>query len=116
MFCEQNASIMKSRMGLIPEHYPPGPSGGSHYTDECPAYPTYKKRKGKITNECFVCLRKGHSAADCRAGARTCYHCGKRGHHRSLCMKKFDPQSRLDPKAREIKSAKPTMFNLAMQR
>ena len=37
----------------------------------------------KSSGHCFICLRKGHLAVNCRSGRR-CYHCEGR-HHGSIC-------------------------------
>ena len=62
--------------------------GQNHWSDECPKYTTQQARIEKLKGLCFKCLQKGHMAKDCQR-QRSCYHCGKTSHHRSLCSRLF---------------------------
>ena len=62
---------------------------GNHWSDQCVEYPTSDDRKGKIKDSCFLCLKRGHIAHDCRLN-KACYYCTRiNHHHRSLCPQKF---------------------------
>ena len=57
----------------------------SHTPSFCKKFNTLNARKNvlKSSGHCFICLRKGHLAVNCRSGRR-CYHCKGR-HHGSIC-------------------------------
>ena len=57
----------------------------SHTPSFCKKFNTLNARKDvlKSSGRCFICLRKGHLAGNCRSGRR-CYHC-KGQHHGSIC-------------------------------
>jgi len=59
-----------------------------HWSDECPKFTTQQARMERLKGCCFKCLQRGHMAKDCRR-QRSCFHCGKSGHHRSICSKLF---------------------------
>ena len=42
----------------------------------------------KLKGSCFKCLQRGHVVTECQT-QRSCFHCGKTNHHRSLCSKLF---------------------------
>ena len=60
----------------------------NHWSDECTKYITQRARMEKLRGLCFKCLQRGHVAKDCQK-QRSCVHCGKNNHHRSLCSKLF---------------------------
>ena len=60
----------------------------SHWSDECSEYTTQHARMEKPRGSCFKCLQKGHVAKDFQR-QRTCFHCGRNNHHRSLCPNLF---------------------------
>ena len=62
--------------------------GQPHWSDECDKFTTLQSRKEKLRGSCYKCLQKGHMLKDCQRD-RVCAHCGKQGHHRSLCLKLF---------------------------
>lgn len=62
--------------------------GQSHWSDECKKFATLQARKEKLRGSCYKCLQRGHLLKDCQRD-RLCAHCGKSGHHRSLCVKLF---------------------------
>ena len=66
--------------------------GQSHWSDECKKFATLQARKEKLRGSCYKCLQKGHMLKDCQRD-RSCAHCGKPGHHRSLCVKLFPDAS-----------------------
>jgi hypothetical protein len=58
-----------------------------HYSDECKKYETIDDRKSHLKDLCFICLKAGHRAKDCR-NTKPCYYCKEKGkHHCSLCPK-----------------------------
>ena len=62
---------------------------GDHWNDSCTKYKTADARKQVIKHSCYICLKFGHRAFECRV-FKSCYYCGqKHHHHRSLCQKKF---------------------------
>jgi len=58
--------------------------GQPHWPDECDKFTTLQSRREKLKGSCYKCLQRGHLLKDCQRG-RVCVHCGKQGHHRSLC-------------------------------
>ena len=63
--------------------------GGNHWNDSCIIYHTARDRKRLLKYRCYICLKSGHRAFECKAG-KVCYFCGRRNHHhRSLCETKF---------------------------
>ena len=63
--------------------------GGNHWNDSCTIYCTARDRKQLLKYRCYVCLKSGHRAFECKV-QKTCYFCGRRNdHHRSLCETKF---------------------------
>ena len=62
--------------------------GQNHWSDECTKYTSQRARMEKLKGSCFRCLQRGHMAKDCQR-QRSCAHCGKNNHHRSLCPKLF---------------------------
>ncbi|XP_047993588.1 uncharacterized protein LOC125232021 [Leguminivora glycinivorella] len=71
--------------------------GGGHFNDRCPTYKTLVNRKRKLTNTCFICLRIGHKAMDCRRQIK-CAHCNAVGtHNRALCPKLLPSDSKIKP-------------------
>ena len=62
--------------------------GQNHWSDECTKYTSQRARMEKLKGSCFRCLQRGHMAKDCQS-QRSCAHCGKNNHHRSLCPKLF---------------------------
>ena len=60
----------------------------AHYSDECSAFKTIDERKKELGARCFICLKAAHLAKDCHV-KRSCYHCKRKSHHRSLCPEKF---------------------------
>ena len=69
----------------------------SHIPSFCKKFNTLNARKDvlKSSGRCFICLRKGHLAVNCRSGRR-CYHCKGR-HHGSICTQgepMIHPQTR----------------------
>ena len=77
--------------------------GQSHWSDECTKVTTLQARKEKLKNSCFKCLQRGHMSKDCRR-SRQCAHCGKLGHHRSLCAKLFGIESQRSEEVRDDSS------------
>lgn len=59
----------------------------THSSKLCSKYPTWESRKNRIRDLdcCFVCMKKGHRASDCRVTPE-CRHCSGK-HHTFLCMK-----------------------------
>lgn len=47
-----------------------------HWSDKCPRYRTMEARKQRLEGCCFVCLKSGHAAKDCKA-ENTCVYCKK---------------------------------------
>lgn len=67
---------------------------GKHYSDECQRYKTLESRKQQLKGCCYICLKGGHTANNCRAD-KICVYCKKRNHHhRSLCPEKFQHELR----------------------
>ena len=60
----------------------------NHWSDECRKYSTQQARMEKLKGSYFKCLQRGHVAKECQK-QRSCFHCGKTNHHRSLCSKLF---------------------------
>ena len=58
---------------------------GEHSASKCSLITNTKTRKSILRNKarCFVCIRSGHRASDCKTGNR-CYRCNGR-HHISIC-------------------------------
>jgi len=73
--------------------------GEDHYSASCEKIKDVSVRKDLIRKEgrCFICLAKGHRAAQCRSPKR-CRKCNNR-HHQSLCEV---PQPSTDTQQREI--------------
>ena len=61
---------------------------GDHFSDVCTKFKTVEDRKKAAGSRCFRCLRRGHSASDCRA-TKKCSYCGRDTHHSSFCPKQF---------------------------
>jgi hypothetical protein len=61
-----------------------------HFADQCTKCPTADSRREWLQSRklCMICLGSGHKTRECIV-QRSCYHCGKPGHHRSLCYSKF---------------------------
>ena len=60
-----------------------------HSNDSCTKYKSADARKQVIKYSCYICLKFGHRAFECRI-FKSCYYCRqKHHHHRSLCQKKF---------------------------
>ena len=81
-----------------PKRYPPLQikcvyCGQPHWSDECKKFATLQARREKLRGSCYKCLQKGHLVKDCQRD-RPCVHCGKSGHHRSLCVKLFPDTNR----------------------
>lgn len=73
--------------------------GGNHFNDCCSEFADIYKRKKQLQKEgrCFICLRGGHISKECpNAQLKACYHCGKTGHHRSICPTKFEVTDKSD--------------------
>ena len=62
--------------------------GQPHWSDECNMFTTLQARREKLKGSCYKCLQKEHMLKDCRRD-QLCAHCGKPGHHRSLCLRLF---------------------------
>ena len=66
---------------------------GNHWSDQCVEYPTSEDRKRKIQDSCYLCLKIGHKAHNCRLN-KACYYCTRINHnHRSLCPQKYGAKS-----------------------
>ena len=62
---------------------------GNHWNDSCSIYPTAGERKQLLKYKCYICLKSGHRAFECKI-QKICYFCGRRNHHhRSICEVKF---------------------------
>ena len=62
---------------------------GNQWSDQCVEYPMAEDRKHKIKDSCFLCLKAGHIAHECRLNKACCY-CKRINHyHRSLCPQRF---------------------------
>ena len=49
---------------------------------------TAEARRNKSDGRCYLCLRQGHSANDCRS-VRPCFYCKASNHHSSLSYRRF---------------------------
>jgi hypothetical protein len=71
---------------------------GSHYSDDCKVLSSAKTRNDLIKQEkrCAICLRFGHQKGgqDCGTKYRRCFYCNQTGHHRSLCQRRDNLQSK----------------------
>lgn len=58
---------------------------GYHFSASCEEVKDVESRKEILSRDkrCFLCLRRGHRAFECKSG-KTCRKCGKR-HHQSIC-------------------------------
>ena len=66
---------------------------GNHWSDQCTEFRTVEDRKQRISDSCYICLKKGHIAFKCRR-KKQCIYCGNLNHHHgSLCPKKFPKSS-----------------------
>lgn len=61
---------------------------------KCTIYGTVASRKIKVKELklCFICLRSSHSARECKAKKKSCYHC-QGAHNSSICNKKDESNS-----------------------
>ena len=76
--------------------------GEDHYSASCERISEISGRKDIIKRDgrCFVCLAKGHRAAQCRSNKR-CRKCNKR-HHQSICESSPQtPEARQPPQTSE---------------
>ena len=71
---------------------------GDHFSDVCTKFKTVEDRKKAAGSRCFRCLRRGHSASDCRA-TKKCFYCGRDTHHSSFCPKQFSNSAPPPPQA-----------------
>ena len=78
---------------------------GDHFSDMCTKFKTVEDRKKAAGSRCFRCLRRGHSASDCRA-TKKCFYCGRDTHHSSFCPKQFSDSA--PPPTQAIIAAAPT--------
>eukprot|EP00117_Sycon_ciliatum_P034134 scpid9570/ scgid26125/ len=61
---------------------------GPHFSDTCKKFNGLHERKTEIGSRCFICLRDGHSARQCK-DPWACFHCKRKTHHRSICPTLF---------------------------
>ena len=60
---------------------------GKHAHENCQRVKDPKERKNIVFKfaRCFICMKKGHRARECKAFDVLCSKCGQSGHHVSLC-------------------------------
>ena len=62
-----------------------------HWSDDCSSFPDVLFRKRRLKKRCFISLKEGHLAEECKLQNKVCVHCGeKKKHHRNLRPKKFE--------------------------
>jgi hypothetical protein len=69
--------------------------GDSHSPESCKQFPDHASRREAVKGKCFSCLQSNHMSRSCRS-RKPCKHCSIKGHHPSLCRKKY-PSDDGDP-------------------
>lgn len=63
---------------------------GRNWSNEWRIFQDVFSRKRRLKKRCFICLKEGHLAKECKLQNQVCVHCAeKKKHHRSLYPKTF---------------------------
>ena len=64
---------------------------GKNWSNEWRIFQDVFSRKRRLKKRCFICLKEGHLAKECKLQNQVCVHCAeKKKHHRSVYPKTFD--------------------------
>ena len=77
----------------------------NHTSSKCNMITDVNSRKAilKTKGKCFVCLRSGHKASECKS-TNNCYKCGSQ-HHLSICDFHFIREKKTDEDEKDLNNA-----------